>query len=267
VKSVRITIVAMLLSALAGIHPASAGPEERILLGGWTQSGLDRLIREAAAITDTGRRIEFLSGRFIGTAYKPSTLIGDENTPEVFVIDLEGMDCFTYLDYIEAMRLSSSFAAFKENLRVVRYRSGKVAFESRNHFFTDWAEFGSSRIVDVTGAVGGERTRSVRKVLNLREDGTLFLPGIAPRERVIRYIPANAVDEAVTARLRTGDYAGIYTEIKGLDVTHTGIIIKRQGRLYLRHASSSKENRKVVEEDLITYISKTPGLVVLRARQ
>ncbi|NOZ26101.1 MAG: DUF1460 domain-containing protein [Nitrospirae bacterium] len=257
----------IVIISFVGLPATAAGEDERILLGGWSRESLERLMSEAAGIEDTGARIEFLSRRFLGVEYKPSTLIGDMNTQEVFVIDLEGVDCFTYLDYIEAMRLSASFSGFKENLKRVRYRSGTVAFENRNHFFTDWREYNAAHVDDVTGEVGGDRTRSVRKVLNLRKDGTLFLPGIAPRERLIQYIPSDALDETVTSRLRTGDYVGIYTDEQGLDVTHTGIIIKKQGRPYLRHASSAKENRKVVEEDFIMYVSKRPGIIVLRPKE
>jgi len=262
-----VLLITLLMASLISIQVQAAGEDERILLGRWTQNELDRLISEAAGIRDTGKRIDFLSSQFLGVKYTPSTLIGDMSTPEVFVIDLEGVDCFTYLDYIEAMRLSASFSAFKENLKKVRYRSGKVAFENRNHFFTDWREFNSAYVDDITEKVGGSRTKSVRKVLNLRGDGTPFLPGIAPRERLIQYIPSDAVDDTVTRRLRTGDYVGIYTKIQGLDVTHTGIIIKKHGRLYLRHASSARSNRKVVEQEFLMYISKTPGIIVLRAKK
>ncbi|MEC4685634.1 MAG: N-acetylmuramoyl-L-alanine amidase-like domain-containing protein [Nitrospirota bacterium] len=263
-----VLVIIILLTSLTSIHTtAAAGEDERILLGRWTQDELGRIISEASEIRDVGKRIDFLSGRFLGVKYQASTLIGDMNTPEVFVIDLQGVDCFTYLDYIEAMRLSRSFSEFKENLKRVRYRSGKVAFENRNHFFTDWSVFNSAYVDDITGKIGGLRTKSIRKVLNLRKDGTYFLPGITPREREIQYIPSDAIDETVIKRLRTGDYVGIYTKIQGLDVTHTGIIIKKQGRVYLRHASSAKTKRKVIEQDLIAYISKTPGLIVLRPKE
>ncbi len=263
-----VLLIIVLLTSLTSIHTsAAAGDDERILLGRWTQDELGRIISEASGIRDVGKRIDFLSGRFLGVKYQASTLIGDMNTPEVFVIDLQGVDCFTYLDYIEAMRLSRSFSEFRKNLKKVRYRSGKVAFKNRNHFFTDWRVFNSAYVDDITAKVGGPGTRSVRKVLNLRKDGTYFLPGIAPREREIQYIPSDAIDDTVTKRLRTGDYVGIYTKMQGLDVTHTGIIIKRQGKVYLRHASSARKNRKVVEQDFITYISKTPGLIVLRPKE
>ncbi len=263
-----VLLIIVLLTSLTSIHTsAAAGDDERILLGRWTQDELGRVIHKASGIRDVGKRIGFLSGRFLGVRYQASTLIGDMNTPEVFVIDVRRVDCFTYIDYIEAMRLSGSFAGFKENLKKVRYRSGKVAFKNRNHFFTDWRVFNSAYVDDVTASVGGLRTKNIRKVLNLRKDGTYFLPGIAPVEREIQYIPSDAIDDTVTKRLRTGDYVGIYTKMQGLDVTHTGIIIKRQGKVYLRHASSARKNRKVVEQDFITYISKTPGLIVFRPKE
>jgi hypothetical protein len=247
----------------APLHTAE-NEREVIILGKWTESRLDNIIRESSKIKVISERIEFLSKQFLNVPYKESTLIGDINTPEVFVINLEGMDCFTYIDYVEAMRLSSSFSEFKENLKKVRYQSGDVAFESRNHFFTDWEVFNKDKVRDVTEEVGGEKTKTVEKVLNKKEDGTYFLPGISVKQRQIKYIPSYAIDEEVIGRLRTGDYVGIYSDIQGLDVSHTGIIIKDGDRVYLRHASSREGNRRVVDEDLIDYISNKPGLIVLR---
>lgn len=264
-KSLVTLLLVGLLMPLTG-GASTAAEREHISLGRWTRDELDRIIRNASRIKDRGRRIEFLSRQFLRVGYEESTLIGDPDTPEAFVVNLGGVDCFTYIDYIEAMRLSSSFAEFKEKLKQVRYRGGKVSFETRNHFFTDWREFNSARISDVTDLVGGSKTERVLKRLNLKEDGTLFLPGITPREREIRYIPSDALDEEVLSRLRTGDYVGIYTEREGLDVSHTGIVIREGDRLLLRHASSREGKRGVVDEDLIDYLSKTPGLVVLRPK-
>ena len=63
-----------------------------------------------------------------------------------------------------------------------------------------------------------------------------------------------------------GDYIGIYTHIEGLDVTHVGILIKKEGKAYLRHASSKKEFLKVIDEPFESYIKNTPGFIVLRQR-
>jgi hypothetical protein len=237
-----------------------------ILLGKFSQEELDHVIRESSNFKDVGKRIDFLSRQFLGLDYVESTLIGDINTPEVFVINMEGVDCFTFIDYIEAMRLSDSFSEFKNNLKKIRYRSGRVAFKNRNHFFTDWIESNSDFVNDVADKIGDKKFIRMIKTLNEKEDGTYFLPGIKPFQREIRYIPSDAINKSVLNKLRTGDYIGIYSEIKGLDVSHVGIIIKNGEKVLLRHASSAAKKRKVVDEDFMQYIADKPGITVLRAK-
>lgn len=234
--------------------------------GKWSESELDGIIRQASLIRNLGEKIEFISHQFLGTAYRESTLTGTADTEEVLVINLEGVDCFTLLDYVEAIRISASPADFKNNVVKVRYRNGKVSFRDRNHFFTDWREYNEDRIDDVTGTVGGGKERKVVKMLNLKEDGSYFLPGIEVRRREICFVPYCDLDDHVMGRLRSGDYIGIYSRSEGLDVSHAGILIKTGGSVYLRHASSAEGARKVIDEDLMRYISARRGLVVLRAK-
>ncbi len=226
---------------------------------------LDELIRKAAAIGDTGARVEFLSRQFLGTDYQESTLIGGAQTEEVLVINLAGVDCFTFVDYIEAMRLSSSFDEFRENLKLIRYRGGVVEFEKRNHFFTDWIGF-NGNICDVTADVGLDKAITVLKELNIREDGKYFVPGIESVHREIRYVPSALLDGNLLNRLATGDYVGIYSGLKGLDVSHVGILLREGGGLILRHASSKKEYRQVIDQDFVEYVNNRPGIVVLRPK-
>lgn len=243
-----------------------ASYKELILLGNLTPESLNSILYESSKIHDMGIRIDFLSRHFLETPYQESTLRGDINTPEVFVINLEGIDCFTFLDYVESMRLSSSFNEFKENLKRVRYR-GEVSFKKRNHFFTDWYEFNSDLIDDVTEQVGGKKVIRVKKILNEKEDGTLFLQGIQPRERLIHYIPANTLDDLIINALRTGDYIGIYSTEKGLDVSHVGIFIQERDKIYLRHASSLNEYRKVIDQGFKDYIAEKLGIIIFRSRK
>jgi hypothetical protein len=241
--------------------------KELILLGDWTPEKLDSLLRKSSEINDAGLRIEFLSRHFLGTPYQESTLIGNINTAEIFVINLEAVDCFTFLDYIESMRTSTSFDQFKENLRKIRYREREISFENRNHFFTDWREFNSDLIEDVTEMIGGNKTIEVRKILNVKDDRTYFLPGIQPKERVLQYIPANTIDDLIISKLRTGDYIGIYSEKQGFDISHVGIFINKENKTYLRHASSLKEYRKVVDQDFRDYINDKLGILVFRNKE
>src|SRR4030067_81474 len=232
--------------------------------GKWTTTILDSIMREAAKITDTGERIGFISRQFLNTPYKESSLIGSLTVPEDLVIDLEGMDCMTFIEYVEAMRLSSTYAEFTINLRMVRYKKGIVAYESRRHFFTDWVGHAPQTVEDVTTIVGGVKTVKVRKRLNLNSDGTYILPGICITEREISCMPVDAIDNIFIEQIKTGDYAGIYSDKDGLDVAPAGIILKDESDVYLRHASSRKETYIIVDENLIKYLTGKNGLIILR---
>ncbi len=227
---------------------------------------MEALLRAASAITDLPARIDFISAAFLGVPYAASTLAGPPGgaagAEEALVIDVSGVDCFTYLDYVEAMRLSRSYDEFRRNLAEVRYEKGEVAYAARRHFFTDWAA--SSRVEDVTALVGGARTKSAVKVLNRKEDGGSFVPGLRQTARTVAYVPSAVFHASAAGRLRTGDYVGIYAEDNGLDVTHTGIAVAKGTGVIFRHASQIAA--RVIDEDLASYLSGKPGIVVLRPR-
>ncbi len=63
-------------------------------------------------------------------------LHGSEKTPEKLIIDFRGLDCFTYLDYVEALRKSTSLKEFINNVIRTHYIKGNVHFLNRKHFFT-----------------------------------------------------------------------------------------------------------------------------------
>ncbi|MBF0505797.1 MAG: DUF1460 domain-containing protein [Nitrospirae bacterium] len=237
-----------------------------IFLGKWTRDSLEDALRGSSSLYTAGERILRLSSLLLGVAYKESTLIGDIDTPEVLVINLEEIDCVTFIEYVEAMRLSVSFQEFEKNLKMVRYRSGKVAFPARKHFFTDWIEFNKDLVDEVTGLIGGQKTVYIRKQLNVTEDGTSLVYGIQPFWREIAYIPSYAIDDALVDALQTGDYIGIYSGRPGLDVSHAGIFIVDGDKAWLRHASSVKEQRKVIDQDFRSYMTAKPGIIVLRPK-
>jgi hypothetical protein len=240
--------------------------EAVLLLGKWTRDSLGDVLQKSSSCNTPGERIHYISSLFLGTAYKESTLLGDVAAAEVFVINLQEVDCFTFIEYVEAMRLSGSFHEFEKTLGKIRYRFGKVAFTARNHFLTDWIEFNKGFVDDVTKHIGGLNTILVRKQLNIKDDGTCFLYGIQPFSREIEYIPSTAMTDKLVDNLKTGDYVGIYSASPGLDVSHVGIFIKNEGEAYLRHASSAKEQMKVIDQDFKSYIKTKPGIIVLRPK-
>ena len=256
--------LAFLFALPAFLLPCTALGKEVVDLGGWSRGKIEQLLVDAGRIPELGRKIEFISAAFLETPYLADTLIGSAETAEVFVLRLDGVDCFTLLDYVEALRRTSDFDGFKEALRRIRYREGRVYFLSRNHFFSEWGEANSLHLHDVTALVGGENVRRVEKPLNRKKGGALYLPGYPVKKREIAYIPPEAVDETVHARLQSGDYVGIYSTLPGLDVSHVGIVVKKGGKVFLRHASSRSDLRKVVDQELTSYLGGKKGLVVYR---
>jgi hypothetical protein len=230
-------------------------------LGSWTIESLDAFLKSTAEITDISARIELIARRFLGASYGSHTLVGSPDVAESLVVDFETVDCFTYLDYVEAMRLSRSFEDFVSALRLVRYVSAKVAYETRNHFFTDWV--GPGRVHDITSEIGGRSTKRVFKTLNLKNDGSLLLPGVPITERALNFVGPR-MEPATVSKLQTGDYVGIYAEASGLDVSHVGIIVRAEEAVNFRHASSL--HGTVMDESFEEYMQGKPGIIVLRSR-
>jgi hypothetical protein len=225
---------------------------------------LARILAAAASASRPGERIAALSAQFLGAPYAADTLVGGPDEAERLVVNLDAFDCFTLLDTVEALRRSTAPGDFPEQLKLVRYRHGVVAYGERRHFFSDWVADQDGPLIDMTVKVGQGRARQATKRLNRKDDGTLWLAGIPVTRREVFYIPAASIDRQVAAELRTGDYVGIYTPVAGLDVSHTGLIVRTTGRIMLRHASSRKGVERVVDVDLLEYLQDKPGLVVYR---
>lgn len=243
--------------------PAAAAP----VVDDETGRRIDELVavRAQSAGLAPGALIEVLSRQLLGTPYQANMLVGSATVPEQLTIDLRAVDCFTYLDYIEAARRSGDRDEFAANVITARYTGGQVDFTRRKHFFTDWAHTDRIAADDITASLGAATT--LTKQLNAKGDGGLYLPGLPAIPRAISYLPSAAVDAGVIAGLRTGDYLGAYADLPGLDVTHVGIFVDTPGGPVFRNASSLSANgNQVVDTPLRDYLATVPGLVVLRPR-
>ncbi|AVI83619.1 MULTISPECIES: DUF1460 domain-containing protein [Pseudomonas syringae group] len=277
----KTTLLALALAMLAGCGVSGPAPGSdiqgvqaemktpiKVDLDAYTSKKLDAVLeaRASKSYLDKGQLIDLVSGAFLGTPYRSNMLVGTANVPEQLVIDFRGLDCFAYLDYVEALRRSTSQQDFVRNLVQVRYKGGDVGFSNRKHFFTDWAYGTAYPVADDITAQISPGAVSVRKRLNERSKGNVYLPGLPVVERSMTYIPSRLVDSQVVSHLRTGDYIGIYTPLPGLDVTHVGFFIMTDKGPVLRNASSRKENRKVMDLPFLDYVSEKPGIVVFRAK-
>ena len=262
----RLVCLALILALAGAAAPdpcALAAPAVRI--SGQSEQILQTLLRVRNGLSSLGppERSEILSRQFLGVPYGANTLIGSANEAEQLVIELQKVDCFTYADYVEALKRANDRQQFIDDLIKVRYKDGVVAFQHRKHFFTDWSASSPAVATDITSSLGANAIQ-VTKNLNQKGAGGLYLPGLPIVRRTLAYIPSQRIDSSVLARLRTGDYLGAYADDGGLDVTHVGIFVDKPGGPFLRNASSLRVNDKVVDSPLNDYLKTVPGIVVLR---
>ena len=260
-------IACLLLVVLGIVFGAGSTAVAEPTIDDATSRTIDDLLalRAAAGAVSKGDLIELLSRQFLGTPYGADMLVGSATQPEQLVVDFRRVDCFTYLDYVEALSKSSSRDQFVANVIATRYVDSRVAFPQRRHFFSDWADTAEAPATDITAGLGATAV-TVAKQLNAKADGGQFLPGLPVVDRDITYIPSAAVDQEVVGRLRTGDFIGAYTDIAGLDVTHVGIFVMTPDGPVFRNASSLAADNKVVDSPFAAYVQSTPGIVVLRAQ-
>ncbi|CAI0737909.1 DUF1460 domain-containing protein [Serratia entomophila] len=271
---VVLLMLVIAMSGCAGRSPAAGStsqpagatrpePDTQARMDDATLRQLNDILAQPIAGQGGGRSADLISRQFLGTPYVANRLIGSQHQPEQLVIDFRGLDCFTFIDYVEALRTAHTQSEFVRNLINIRYVNGEVSFPQRKHFFTDWAQRPRVVAKDITAQIS-PRAVTLEKNLNLKADGGNYLPGLKPLRRSITYIPSDNVDDKVLSQLRTGDYIGIYTNLAGLDVTHTGIFVMTDRGPMLRNASSRKENMQVVDSPFMDYVLATPGILVLR---
>lgn len=261
-----LVLMLALVVALPAAPHAAAAPAVRI--SGDSEQILENLltVRNDTAAAGRSERSELLSRQFLGTPYGANTLVGSATEPEQLVVELQRIDCFTYADYVEALKRAGDRDEFINSLIDVRYRDGVVAFENRKHFFTDWSATQPAIATDVTAGLSSDAVRSAKN-LNAKDPGGTYLPGLPVVARSVTYIPSDRVDDSVIAGLRTGDYIGAYAEDGGLDVTHVGVFVDAPDGPVFRNASSRSADNRVVDSALMDYVQTVPGIVVLRPVQ
>ena len=93
------------LGLMAGLLSAcdAPGPKPAFDLGTFAPASLEEIIAHSHGLKAPGIEIEFISRQFLGVPYGESRLIGDADTPETLTINLAALDCYTYIDYVEAL--------------------------------------------------------------------------------------------------------------------------------------------------------------------
>jgi hypothetical protein len=230
-----------------------------------------------------GTIVARLAETFVGTTYIPGTL--DPEGPEQLVINLEELDCVTFIENVLALATMvrdgrDGFDAFRAELSRIRYRGGQLSgYPSRLHYFSEWI-FDNERLGimrDITHELGGERDAEPISFMTSNPEAYRQLADRANLEAIRRieaelsararyYIPQERI-AAVASQIRDGDIIAAKSTIHGLDIAHTGFALWRNGQLHLLHAPLVGSVVEISERplaDRIRRIRTQDGIMVAR---
>jgi hypothetical protein len=235
-----------------------------------------------------GDVISEIGKKFLGTEYEAFAI--EKDGEEQLVIHLSGLDCTTFLENaVVFTRLvksgRNSFEEYQKELSFIRYRDGKLErYPSRLHYFSDWITNNSQKgiVNDVTKQIGGEDIKFKVGFMSANPDkynqlneNPEFVPVIKKQEeeinkRTYSFIPKKNV-ASVESKIQNGDLIAITTNIKGLDIGHVGVAVKKEnGRIHFLHAPLAGSKVQITEDPLPVYLSKVKkhtGIIVLRVNE
>ena len=165
----------------------------------------------------------------------------------------------------------------------MRYRdSGNVTLDytDRLHYTADWIYENEKRgyLKDVTKEIGGQSLKFDLSFMSTHPDSYKQLKGnpgriavMTAKEKEISarphyYIPQDEINEHA-GQIRNGDIVCFVTTVKGLDISHVGIICREGDKLTFIHASTTKKQVIVNEEPLQEYvqgIKRNCGIMIVR---
>lgn len=205
---------------------------------------------------------------FIGTPYVEHTL--DKGDTEQLVINLEALDCVTFVENVLALSLSThhnelSFDSFKKYLQQIRYRNGEISdYSSRLHYTTDWLyENEKNKVLsnisqELSGKIEDKPINfmsSHRNAYKQLATNDAMLHKVEQTEKAINnrggfyYIPKGAI-YSNAKDIPHMAVIGFVTQIKGLDTTHVGFAYQSDDELTFIHASS-KEGKVIIDSSTL----------------
>ena len=222
--------------------------------------------------------------KFAGVPYVGGTL--DKTAAEHLIVNTRQLDCTTYVEMITALTMcaqnhETSFTAYCNHLKHVRYIGGEVSYVKRQHYFTVWMDDNEKEGI-VKNISPNPPFTAVQKVnvnwmsthISSYKMLTAHLEwrtGIRQLEQSVsgksyRYIPKGKIANTQLFRntIKDGDIIAIITNKKGLDTTHIGIASWHKDGLHLLNASSI--HKKVIDEPmtLYQYMQKHPVQIGFR---
>lgn len=232
-----------------------------------------------------GEIVQAVADNFLGKPYAEGLL--DKLGEEKLLVTLNKFDCVLFVETVLAIARGVAvqdydYQNFVNRIEEQRYLNGKMnGYCSRLHYFSEWINDNQKRqtVENITAELGGV---PMNKTLNFMSQHRSSYPQMVKDEATyqcivsqeadlakttVNYIPTNRI-KSVYSQLKPGDIVAVATDVKGLDVTHTGLVYRNaDGNMGLIHASPAGE--VTVAYDLQRYIRRVEsaiGIVVARAK-
>ena len=193
--------------------------------------------------------------------------------PEGLTCDFSGFDCVTLVE--ESLALArciwstqANASCYAHELTQNRYRDGRIAgHASKMHYYEEWLQNNARRgqLQLLTAQLGG---RAVPMAFNFMTRQPHLYPFLAdPAEldamRTVEaqlsrssftLLPRTAIP-SVQMQLRTGDIIAVVGTLRGMLITHTGLVARDGDRPpHFLHASSKSKQVKLSDRDLASYV-------------
>jgi hypothetical protein len=244
---------------------------------------MEKAKSERWAMKPFGEIMQKVGEQMLNRPYVAGMLDANMVEPAEPVVTLDKFDCLLLVESVFALSKNVKaqnydYGQFKRNLTNIRYRSGmNTGYPSRLHYFIDWIRDNQSRgnVTDVTPRVTpltntinfmSTHRASYKQLVDNANYAQIQQVEANLRGYQVYYIPKNQLRQYYP-QMQGGDIIATATNIAGLDVTHTGIIMDRPNGVKGFLNASSRQHKVIVSPDLQDYSAGIPaqtGILLIR---
>jgi hypothetical protein len=197
--------------------------------------------------------------QFLGKPYRANALSG--SNPEELVADLTSFDCVTFIENSLALaHAAGDESVYRKSLVHFRYAGDSVQYEKRYHYFSDaMRQLGYPLLGTRDMLQKFPKSFSfLSNYLASKQPGQINLALLRSRENQLAqnefYYTPNALIDRLLPLLKSGDLVGLVSKNPAIDFLHTGMIYRKDGKVYLLHASQDFKRVMVSQQTLAEYL-------------
>jgi hypothetical protein len=197
--------------------------------------------------------------QFIGKPYRANTL--SSSNPEELVADLTSFDCVTLIENSLALvHAAGDESLYRKSLVHFRYAGDSVQYEKRYHYFSDAMRQLGYPLLGTRDMLQKlpKSFSFLSNYLAAKQPGQINLALLRSRESELAkkdfYFTPNALVDRLVPLLESGDLVGLVSKNPAIDFLHTGMVYRKDGKVYLLHASQEFKRVMISKQTLGEYL-------------